>query len=77
MNFVVKLQEIKLKEQANGATMFLGTPDRWYDNPHFRCENNHVSARYLKSEEKGDLCLACFKPVYMTFPEDIEGIRLV
>lgn len=42
-----------------GEDMFLGLPDRWYeDGPHWGCRNGHVSHRYLKTE-RGDKCLAC------------------
>lgn len=60
-------------ECDHGEMMFLGRPDRWYEKPAWRCPNEHVSRVYLKSEEKGDLCLACHENVRLTFPEDIEG----
>lgn len=54
--------------------MFLSRPDRWYEKAHWRCINDHVSSRYLKSEAKGcALCLACREPVVLTFPEDVDG----
>jgi len=59
-------------EQAQGAEMFMGRPDRWFADPHWLCGNGHVSVRYLKSEQRGDLCLACLRPVRLTFPEDVE-----
>lgn len=57
------------------GSMFMGKPDRWWDNPHWRCMNEHVSTRYLKSEIHGALCLAggCHQPVLLTFPEDRDG----
>lgn len=59
---------------AEGGEMFLGKPDRWYKEPLWRCVNNHVSLNYLKSEQCGRaLCLECFEPVMLTFPEDKEG----
>lgn len=64
----------KAAEAAAGAEMFLGTPDRWFEPARWRCCNNHVSTAYLKSEAAGaDLCLECYAPVYMTFPEDRDG----
>ncbi len=53
---------------------FCGLPDRWFESPgpKFRCPNNHVSTMYLKSEMEGDLCLGCYQPVLLTFPEDDE-----
>ncbi len=54
------------KCKANGEEMFLGVPDKWFEPMRHGCENGHVSQRYLKSEALGDnVCLACFKPVYM------------
>lgn len=56
---------------------FLGLPERWYDEgPKWRCETGHVSTRYLKCEEDGNVCLACRKPIYLTFPEDEEAPEL-
>jgi len=70
----VRLRHIAVEEARAGAAMFMGKPDRWYEDPHWRCENGHVSTMYLKSEAIGcAVCLACFKPVWLTFPEDIEG----
>ena len=56
-----------------GGQMFMGKPDRWWKNPHFRCLNDHVSSLYLKTEYKGAICLECFAPVLLTFPEDNDG----
>jgi hypothetical protein len=53
--------------------MFQGMPERWLDDPTWRCAQWHVSKRYLKSEEKGALCLECRTKVWLTFPEDHEG----
>lgn len=53
---------------------FMGMPERWYDDPHWRCENGHVSTRYLKSSALGrDACLACFGWLFLTFPEDTDS----
>ncbi len=52
---------------------FLGLPERWLDDPHWRCPNGHVSTRYLKSEELGrDACLECRGVLWTTFPEDMD-----
>lgn len=68
------LQARRKAEEAAGQKMFLGIPDRWYEDAHWRCPNHHVSRVYLKSEAQGkDLCLKCFEPVFMTFPEDKDG----
>lgn len=64
------LSQAKGIEALCGTQFFLGLPERWLDEPRWRCLNGHVSRRYLKSEEHGDLCLACEQPVRLTFPED-------
>lgn len=53
---------------------FMGIPERWYEPPglKFRCAEGHVSRTLLKSEERGSICMACFGPVLMTFPEDFD-----
>jgi hypothetical protein len=48
-----------------GAKVFMGKPDRWYEDPHWFCENGHVSGNFLKSDEHGDLCLQCHEPVIL------------
>lgn len=55
--------------------MFFGVPERWFESPHWRCANGHVSRVYLSSETRGDACLAggCGELVWMTFPEDKDG----
>lgn len=69
---VVAVEAIAATE---GGPLFMDQwPDRWYeDGPRWRCENEHVSSRYLKSEEDGCLCLVCFAPLVLTFPEDVDG----
>ena len=53
--------------------LFMGLPDRWYDDPHYRCPNGHISTTILKSEAKGcSCCLSCWEPVILTFSEDKE-----
>ena len=69
---MLKIKELRKKEADAGAPMFLGIPERWYDDLTWRCVKGHVSSRYLKSEMHGALCLACMEYVMMTFPEDIE-----
>lgn len=54
--------------------MFLGIPERWLDDPTWKCYNGHISKRYLKSEEYGDLCLACQTPVRMCDPDEREHV---
>lgn len=59
---------------AEGGERFLGDVARWYDDgPRWRCVNDHVSRRYLKSEQRGCVCLACGEPLCLTFPEDVDG----
>lgn len=69
-----KLRSFKEKERAAGVDMFMGIPDHWFENPRWRCHNDHVGVMYLKSEEVGmDLCLTCFEPVALSFPSDKDG----
>lgn len=73
---VLRAKMLVLREaaQLNGLRMFMGIPDYWYDSPHWRCTEGHVSTAYLKSEGLGrDACLACAAHVMLTFPEDKEG----
>lgn len=69
-----RLLALRRAEEATGVEMFMKIPDRWYEKPRWRCQNDHVSVMYLKSEAAGrDLCLECYEPVYLSFPEDKEG----
>lgn len=53
--------------------LFQGLPERWLDDPTWRCENGHVSKRFLKSDGLGrDACLECHGKVWLTFPGDGE-----
>jgi len=57
-------------KNENGP-FFLGLPERWLDNPRWRCENGHVLRWYIKSERLGyNACSACESMVYLTYPED-------
>ena len=69
--WVKRIKDLRLAEAAAGAEMFLSIPDRWYDDPTWRCVNGHISKRYLKTD-RGGTCLACGKPVLLTCPEDKE-----
>jgi hypothetical protein len=53
--------------------MFMGKPDRWYEQPHWRCQTGHVTRMYLKKDPGGSVCLTCGETVYLTFPEDVSG----
>lgn len=66
---------LRKEEELKGNKMFLGIPDHWYEppGPKFRCKNDHVSKMILKTEHRGDCCLACLQNVLMTFPEDKDG----
>lgn len=67
------IADLRELADAEGGPMFMGWPDRWWDDPHWRCENGHVSTYVLRSEALGrDACLAgtCRAPLHLTFPED-------
>lgn len=69
------LERHKRAEEAKGAPMFMGIPDRWFDNPRYRYLNGHISRVILIcSEGPKDRCLECREPVRLTFPEDNEEI---
>jgi hypothetical protein len=76
-----QLDIISEDEERTGVEMFMGRPDRWYETPRWRCGDNHVSKRYLKSSglhgPRGAICLVCFRRVALTFPEDLDGSLLV
>lgn len=61
------------REREAGGRMFMGMPDRWYDQFTVRCTQGHVSRHVIKSEVDGDMCPACSSPCAMTFPEDQRG----
>lgn len=50
---------VAAEEIAAGAAAFMGKPDAWFDDLHWFCGNGHVSGMYLKSERRGECCLAC------------------
>lgn len=71
------VDNLKKIGEKEGGMMWFGLPDRWYEKPHWRCINNHISTVYLKSESRGGcVCLACNEFVALTFPEDVEGTVL-
>jgi hypothetical protein len=55
-----------------GEPMFMGKPDRWYEDAHWRCLNHHVSTMLLKTQ-RGSVCLECGEPAVLTFPDDRDG----
>ena len=65
MSAIKALQDQELEAaQAAGEEFFLEIPDAWYEpHPVYGCDNGHASRRYLKSETRGCLCLACHEPV--------------
>ena len=69
------IRALKKRCAARGEEMFMGIPDRWYEEggAAYRCRNGHVSHMVLKSSEKGDCCLECNEELVMTFPEDDDG----
>lgn len=53
---------------------FMGIPEAWFEDPTWLCLRGHVSERFLKSEVRGALCLACQEPVRMVDPSIEEGV---
>lgn len=70
LNLPAKYYE-KLDEESN-SQCFAGKPDRWWDNPTWRCLSGHVSKKYLFSSPMGNHCLKCRDFIVLTYPEDIE-----
>lgn len=75
-NRTLRLESYLLKKtleyKESGGEMFLDMPDAWYEPFTICCPNGHVSHRYLKCEEKGNICLACREPTYLCPPDTIE-----
>lgn len=71
IDLVAKLLQAALKE---AGPLFMGKPERWYTDPHYRCLYNHVSTSCIKSEAYGyPLCPECYTQTFLTFPEDLTG----
>lgn len=70
--FVERLLRLYEGAEALGMAMFMGVPERWLAKPKWRCLKGHVSSVYLKNEEKGAVCLACFERVRLTTDFDVE-----
>lgn len=66
---IVRWRDAEAKAaEARGEGMTMGFPDAWYEDPSWFCQNGHVSGNYLKSEERGALCLACHERVFLGPP---------
>ena len=59
-----------------GEVLFLGVPDKWFDDPNYFCENGHVSKNILSGDD-GDRCLACMKPTIIGPPIREQEFALV
>jgi len=60
-----------------GDVMFLGLPREWYEcNVKYCCENAHLSRQYFKSEQFGNVCFHCFRPVFIAPPDFTEEILI-
>lgn len=46
------ISKIEKYKNIETGKFFMGIPERWMDDPTWRCINNHVSKRFLKSEKK-------------------------
>lgn len=75
------LDKYAINEDMEGRVMFGERPDRWFDDPHWRCVNDHVTNAPLagwrldvhEEEYSHQLCCFCKSLVRLTFPEDIPG----
>ena len=52
-----------------------GTPERWQQNPKWRCPNLHVSTTFTQGHRGLRICIYryCGQVVQLTFPEDFSG----
>ena len=67
-------EERRALAEAEDGPRFLGLiPERWLDEPTWKCVKGHVSRRILMSEVRGDLCLSCFEPALLFPPETREA----
>lgn len=58
-------------EAKEAGPYFMDLPERWFEKPHWRCPNGHVSTHYIKSERlRRSACQECDGPLWLTFPED-------
>lgn len=77
------LDRYALNEDLDGALMLIERPDRWYEDPHWRCVNDHVNTEpvaglrrvnaQVTTEYSFQLCPECHHLVRLTFPEDVPG----
>lgn len=80
------LDQYALNEDLDGALMLIERPDRWYDDPHWRCVKQHVNPEPVQGwkaepnaapgydpEWSFQLCPECWTLVRLTFPEDVSG----
>ena len=60
------LEKEKQKIRDTGGEFFLGLPDAWYEpKTTYACINGHISNHYLRSEEKGNVCMSCYEKIYL------------
>lgn len=52
--------------------MFLGVPDKWYENGLHCCNSGHIFTMYLKSSLHGCVCFDCKQPSHI-FPSDVTN----
>jgi hypothetical protein len=69
----VLAEELQRRADREDSPKENGRPTRWWDTGKFRCTNDHVGTNVLKTENEGDRCLTCQAPVFLTFPEDVDG----
>lgn len=58
--------------KTKGEKIFLGVPEKWFENMWHCCNNGHVNDSYLKSELFGGaVCFDCYQPSHI-FPNDVS-----
>jgi len=61
--------------EAEGGAMQDSVPERWWQDPTWRCTNGHVSKRFGPGRRRRRVCVFkfCDSLVLLTFPEDRSG----
>ena len=68
-------QQLEAISAAEGGSSREGLPERWLQNPTWRCVNAHVAKRCNQGRRGRRECVYnhCSSTVQLTFPEDRSG----
>jgi hypothetical protein len=70
-----RIEAIRRWEAGRGTAMFRGIPERWLEDPRWRCALGHVTKIGIRFETDARRCLVdgCGADLHLTFPEDGPG----